>query len=214
LNNFGVSQTQSEFVALLNNDLRVVTPNWLEEMVSHSSQPGVGAVGARLLFPDGRIQHAGVIVGAGAGVAEHAHKRLPRDNHGYFARAMLAQELSAVTAACMLVRRNLYLEVGGFDEEHLKIAFNDIDFCLRIRKHGYRIVYTPYAEFYHDESASRGLEDNLSKYWRFNAEADYVKATWGETLEHDPYYNPNLSLVSTPFTLAFPPRVTKPWLGT
>src|SRR5205823_3395897 len=128
LNNFALRNVESEFVALLNNDLTVITPDWLGEMVSQALQPRVAAVGARLLYPDDRIQHAGVILGGG-GVAAHAHKGLPRSNHGYFSRAILAQELSAATAACILVRSSAYLEIGGFDEEHLKVAFNDVDFC-------------------------------------------------------------------------------------
>ncbi len=131
--NFGVQNSEAEFVALVNNDVMVINPEWLEEMVSQAMQPGVGAVGPRLLYPDGRIQQAGVILGAGLhGVAEVAHRGLPKDDQGYFGRAAVAQELSAVGAACMLVRRSAYLEVGGFDEENLKIAFNDIDFCLKL----------------------------------------------------------------------------------
>ncbi|MGI8890490.1 MAG: glycosyltransferase family 2 protein [Chthoniobacterales bacterium] len=210
LNNFGVSQVGSVFVALLNNDLRVITPDWLEEMVGQALQPGVGAVGARLLYPDDHIQHAGVILGGG-GVAGHAHKGLPAGNHGYFARAILVQELSAVTAACLLLRRKAYLESGGFDEEHLKIAFNDVDFCLRLRRRGYRIVYTPYAEFYHEESASRGFENTVAKDKRFKNEIQCMHDRWGEMLLQDPAYNPNLSLISADFTLAFPPRLTTPW---
>ncbi len=211
LNNFGVAEVESEFVALLNNDLRVITPDWLGEMVGQALQPGVGAVGARLLYPDDRIQHAGVILGGG-GVAGHAHKGLPRRNHGFFARAILVQELSAVTAACLLVRRSAYRECGGFDEEHLKIAFNDVDFCLRLRELGYRIIYTPYAEFYHEESARRGLENTVAKDRRFQSEIQYMHDRWGALLQNDPAYNPNLSLISADFTLAFPPRLTKPWL--
>lgn len=210
LNNFGVAQVESVFVALLNNDLTVITPDWLDEMVSRAWPRDVGAVGARLLYPDGRIQHAGVILGGG-GVAAHAHKGLPRTNHGYFSRAILAQELSAVTAACMLVRRKAYLEAGGFDEEHLTVAFNDVDFCLRLHQHGYRIIYTPYAEFFHHESASRGLEDTVRKNDRFEAEIKYMHDTWGEALQHDPAYNPNLAFVSADFTLAFPSRTLPPW---
>ena len=210
LNNFAVGQVESDFVALLNNDLTVITPDWLEEMVSQALRPQVGAVGARLLYPDDRIQHAGVILGGG-GIAAHAHKGLPRTNHGYFSRAILAQDLSAVTAACMLVRREAYLAIGGFDEEHLKVAFNDVDFCLRLREQGYRIVYTPYAEFYHHESASRGLEDTVGKHVRFEAEIEYMHQKWDEALERDPAYNPNLSLASADFTLAGPPRLTNPW---
>ncbi len=210
LNNFGAAQTEAELIALLNNDLTVITPDWLGEMVSQVMQPQVGAVGARLLYPDDHIQHAGVILGGG-GVAAHAHKGLPRANHGYFSRAILVQELSAVTAACMVVRREAYREAGGFDEEHLKVAFNDVDFCLRLRARGYRIIYTPYAEFYHYESASRGLEDTVRKNRRFEAEIKYMQDTWGEALAHDPAYNSNLSLASADFTLAFPPRTEKPW---
>jgi len=210
LNNFAVRKVESEFVALLNNDLTIINPDWLDEMVSQALQPGVGAVGARLLYPDDHIQHAGVILGGG-GVAAHAHKGLPRANHGYFSRAILVQELSAVTAACMLVRRSAYLEAGGFDETHLKVAFNDVDFCLRLRRHGYRIVYTPYAELYHAESASRGLEDTVAKNSRFEAEIKYMHDTWGDALRQDPAYNPNLSLLSGGFTLAFPPRVSFQW---
>jgi GT2 family glycosyltransferase len=210
LNNLAVRKATSEFVALLNNDLTVITPDWLEEMVGQALQPGVGAVGARLIYPDDRIQHAGVILGGG-GIAAHAHKDLPRANHGYFSRAILVQELSAVTAACMLVRRSAYLEVGGFDDKHLKVAFNDVDFCLRLRRRGYRVVYTPYAEFYHAESASRGLEDTVAKNNRFEAEIKYMHDTWGEALENDPAYNRNFSLAAAGFTLAFPPRLTNPW---
>ena len=214
LNNFAVRESDAEFVALLNNDLTVETPAWLEEMVGQALQPGVGAVGARLLFPDGRIQHAGVVLGAGGGgLADHAHKGLPRDNHGYFSRALLAQEVSAVTAACMVVRRSAYLEVNGFDAEHLKIAFNDVDFCLRLRERGYHIIYTPYAEFIHWESASRGLEDSRAKAERFWAEVSCVKERWPDALAADPFYNPNLALDEQLFTLAFPPRTTPPWLN-
>jgi GT2 family glycosyltransferase len=212
LNNFAVRESDAEFVALLNNDLSLQTPEWLEEMVGQAMQANVGAVGARLLFPDGRIQHAGVILGAGGGaLADHAFKGLAAENHGYFARAMLAQELSAVTAACMLVRRSVYLEVGGFDTEHLKVAFNDVDFCLRLRERGYRIIYTPYAEFLHWESASRGLEDTQEKSERFAAEVKYVKERWAGALTADPFYNPNLALKEKLFTLAFPPRTQNPW---
>ncbi|HEX4668249.1 MAG TPA: glycosyltransferase family 2 protein, partial [Chthoniobacterales bacterium] len=210
LNNFGVAQADSEFVALLNNDLTVITPDWLEEMLSQALPSTVGAVGARLLYPDGHIQHAGVVLGGG-GVAGHAHKGLPRTNTGYFSRAILVQEFSAVTAACMLVRRKAFLEVGGFEEEHLAVAFNDVDFCLRLRQRGYHIIYTPYAEFYHSESASRGFEDTVDKNQRFETEIKYMRDTWADTLRQDPFYNPNLSLAYADFTLAFPPRLTNPW---
>ena len=132
--NFGVEKSKTDFVVLMNNDVEVIAPDWLEEMVSHGIQPEVGAVGARLLYPDGRVQQAGVILGAGVhGVAEVAHRGIAQSDPGYFSRAILAQELSALGAACMLVRREVYLEAGGFDEKHLKVAFNDIDFCLKLR---------------------------------------------------------------------------------
>jgi glycosyltransferase involved in cell wall biosynthesis len=210
LNNIGVQNTDAELIALLNNDLEVIEPDWLQEMVSQVTQPGVGAVGARLLYPDNRIQHAGVILGVG-GVAAHAHKGLPRENHGYFARAILAQNLSTVTAACMVVRRSAYVGIGGFDEQNLRVAFNDVDLCLRLVNAGHRIVYTPYAELYHHESASRGLEDSVAKNERFETEIKYMRDRWGAQLRHDPAYNPNLSLDGTGFTLAFPPRTAKPW---
>lgn len=212
LNNFAVAKSEAVFVALVNNDTEVCTPDWLDELVSQGSQPGVGAVGPRLLYPDGRIQQAGVILGGGShGVAEVAHRGLPQGHSGYFDRASLAQELSAIGGACMLVRRSVYLEVGGFDEERLKVAYNDIDFCLKLRALGYRIIYTPYAELYHLEHASRGLETTPDKKLRFEAEIQYMKEKWGATLLTDPAYNPNLSLGQELFTLAFPPRVTRAW---
>jgi glycosyltransferase involved in cell wall biosynthesis len=209
LNNRGVEMSLGTFVALLNNDVEVINDDWLSEMVSRAMQPEVGVVGARLWYPNGTIQHGGVIVGAG-GIAGHAHIGLRRDEPGYFARAHLAQDLSAVTTACALVRREVYVQVGGFDE-NLAVAFNDIDFCLRLRKAGYRIVWTPHAELIHHESASRGVDDSMPKQTRFLAEVDYMTSKWGDTLQRDPFYNPNLSLGEDLFTLAFPPRTTKPW---
>jgi GT2 family glycosyltransferase len=166
-------------------------------------------VGARLWYPNGTIQHGGVILGAG-GIAGHAHAGLRRDEPGYFARAHLAQDICAITAACALVKRQAYLQLGGFDE-NLAVTFNDIDFCLRLREAGYWIVWTPYAELIHHESASRGFDDSAPKQMRFLAEVDYMKSKWGDILQRDPFYNPNLSLGENLFTLAFPPRTTKPW---
>jgi GT2 family glycosyltransferase len=215
LSNCGVRSSNAEFILLMNNDVNVIKPGWLEEMVSHGIQPGVGAVGARLLYPDNRVQQAGVILEAGVhGVAEVAHRGLARGDPGYFCRAILAQELSAVGAACMLVRREVYLEVGGFDEEHLKVAFNDIDFCLKLRARGYRIIFAPEAELYHHEHASRGTEYTETNEQRFNREIDFMKEKWKDALLVDRYYNPNLSLGNALFTLAFPPRVSKPWQST
>jgi len=209
LNNRGVELSRGIFVALLNNDVEVLHADWLMEMVSRAMQPKVAMVGARLWYPNGTIQHGGVVLGAG-GIAGHAHAGLRRDEPGYFARAHLAQDVSAVTTACALVKREVYLEVGGFDE-NLAVTFNDVDFCLRLREAGYRILWTPYAELIHHESASRGFDNSAPKQVRFLAEVEYMKSKWGDTLQRDPFYNPNLSLDENLFTLAFPPRTTKPW---
>ena len=209
LNNRGVELSQGSFVALLNNDVQVLHADWLSEMVSRAMQPNVAMVGALLWYPDRTIQHGGVVLGAG-GIAGHAHVGLGRGEPGYFARAHLAQDVSAVTTACALVEREAYLQVGGFDE-NLAVTFNDIDFCLRLREAGYRILWTPYAELIHHESASRGFDDSAPKQGRFLAEVNYMKLKWGRILQRDPFYNPNLSLDETLFTLAFPPRTTKPW---
>jgi glycosyltransferase involved in cell wall biosynthesis len=209
LNNRGVELSRGSFIALLNNDVEVISNSWLSEMVSHALRPEVGMVGARLWYPNRTIQHGGVILGAG-GIASHAHVGL-RHEHGYFGRANLAQNLSAVTAACAVVRREVYLQLGGFDEVNLTVTFNDVDFCLRLREAGYWIVWTPYAELVHHESVSRGFDDSTPKQLRCLAEIDYMKAKWGHVLQRDPFYNPNLSLGEDLFTLAFPPRISKPW---
>ena len=209
LNNRGVQLSGGHFIALLNNDVEVINDDWLSEMVSRAMRPEVAMVGARLWYPNSTIQHAGVILGAG-GIAGHAHLGLRRFHPGYFSRAHLAQDLSAVTAACALVKRDAYMQIGGFDE-NLAVTFNDVDFCLRLRQAGYRIVWTPDAQLIHHESTSRGVEDSTPKQTRFLAEVEYMKSKWGDVLQHDPFYNPNLSLDESLFTLAFPPRTTKPW---
>jgi len=214
INNFAVRSTESEILGFINNDIEVITPEWLDEMVSYAVQPEIGAVGAKLYFPNKTIQHAGVILGLGGlpGVAGHIGKGRPRSYPGQASRALLAQNLSAVTAACLLVRRNVFEEVGGMDEENLSVAFNDIDLCLRIRKRGYRNLWTPFAELYHHESSTRGYEDTPAKVNRFNKESDFMKKRWGDLLLSDPAYNPNLALDRDAFALAFPPRAVKPWL--
>lgn len=202
--NHGVSQGVGEVLCLLNNDTEVIDPHWLNEMVSHAVREEVGAVGCMLYFPGDTIQHAGVILGVG-GVAGHAHLNLRRGSNGYLGRAGVVHNLTAVTGACITLRRKVFEEVGGMDES-LAVAFNDIDLCLRIDALGYRNVWTPFAELYHHESASRGPDTSPEKRARFQAECEAMSRRWGELLLNDPAYNPNLSLDSFHFELAFPPR--------
>ena len=206
LNNSAVQQANGEFIGLINNDIEVITHQWLDEMVSLASQTGVGAVGACLWYPNNTLQHGGCATGI-LGVAGHLHRHLPKGHFGYFGRAKLIQTLSVVTAACMVIRKSIYQGVGGLDEINLKVAFNDVDFCLRVREAGYRNIWTPYAELYHHESASRGLEDTAEKQLRFRDEVCFMQKRWGETLFYDPAYNPNLTLEREDFSLAWPPRV-------
>lgn len=205
LNNHAVNGLATgEFVLLLNNDIEAISPTWLDEMVGAALELGVGCVGARLWYPDWRLQHGGVILVCG--VAGHAHKYLPRGQHGYMGRAVLAQDMIAVTAACLLVKKSIYLEVGGLDES-LAVAFNDIDFCLRVHSAGYRNHWTPYAELIHHESVTRGYEDTPEKQQRFRAEVEKMQSRWPELLAHaDPCYSPNLTAISEDFSLAWPPR--------
>lgn len=206
LNNAAVKLAKGELVALINNDIEVITPDWLSEMVSHAVRPEVGAVGAKLLYSDDTIQHAGVILGI-HGIAEHVHRFLPRASDGYCGRANLIQSFSAVTAACLVVRKSLYEAVGGLNEVELKVACNDVDFCLRLREAGYRNIWTPYAELYHHESVSRGFDDTPEKRARSAKEIAYMQKRWGDALLNDPAYNPNLSLDAHDFSLAWPPRL-------
>ncbi|GAB2555858.1 hypothetical protein GCM10027065_28200 [Rhodanobacter koreensis] len=204
INNDALHECQGDLICLLNNDIEVITPDWLEELASHAIRPHVGAVGAMLYYPNDTIQHAGVMTGV-HGVAAHPYCGMPRGHSGQMARAKLTQTMSAVTAACLMVRRGVYQQAGGLDTS-LPVAFNDIDFCLRLRQLGYANVWTPFAELYHHESASRGHEDTAEKRARFMSEVEFMKRRWGNQLECDPAYNPNLTLAGEPFTLAFPPR--------
>ena len=204
INNFGARHARGQLLGLLNNDIEVTDGGWLREMASQACRDGVGAVGCLLYYPDDTIQHAGVLTGL-HGVAGHISVGKPRGDAGYFGRGRLVQNLSAVTAACMLVRKEIFDEVGGLDEG-LRVAFNDIDFCLRVRKAGYRNLWTPHAELYHHESASRGAEDTPEKIERFKGEVEFMYARWGAALSQDPAYNPNLTLSGYPFDMAFPPR--------
>lgn len=200
INNFGVAQAKGEYILLLNNDTEMIEPDSIKEMLDVCMRPDVGIVGAKLLYEDNTIQHAGVIIGFG-GVAGHAFIGQDRDDNGYFSRIISVQDLSAVTAACLMVRRSVFDEVEGLNEE-FKVAFNDIDFCLKVRKAGYLVVYNPFAQFYHYESKSRGQEDSADKVARFQQEIGLFGERWGELLEHgDPYYNPNLTLDKADFSL-------------
>lgn len=194
INNFAVDHVDGDHVLLLNNDIEVRSEGWLTALLEFSQLEGVGAVGGRLLYPDQTLQHAGVILGIG-GVAGHSHKYFPAGHHGYFCRPHLIQNVSAVTGACLMVKRALYLEVGGLEESALTVAFNDIDFCLRLMERGYRNVYTPYCEAIHHESKSRGAEDTAEKQQRFTDEALYMKRRHRAALSlGDHFYNPNLTL--------------------
>jgi O-antigen biosynthesis protein len=206
LNNEAVAQARGEYIALVNNDIEVISPDWIEEMLGFASQPGVGAVGAKLLYPDGTIQHAGVVMGMG-GIAGHVYKHAPRAAYGYFGRACLSSRYAAVTAACLVVSRARYLEVGGLNEPDLAVAFNDIDFCLKLDEAGYRNVYTPYAELYHHESATRGSDLDPNKLARFIEEQKYMATRWRPWLSADRFYSPNLSLDRDDSSYAWPPRV-------
>jgi GT2 family glycosyltransferase len=201
INNYATTLAQGEIIGLVNNDIEVINDDWLSEMVSHVVRPEIGVVGAKLLYADGTIQHAGVILGLG-GLAGHAHKFGEGEDWGYFGRANLIQTYSAVTAACMLVKKEIFEKVGGLDEENLTVAFNDVDFCIKVREAGYRNIYTPYAVLYHHESISRGQENSPEKQARFIREVKFMQTKWGELLKTDPYYNPNLSLDTGNFSLA------------
>ena len=209
-NNRAVEHIEGPLVCFLNDDTKVINPHWLSSMVAHALQERVAAVGAKLLYPNGRIQHAGVILGVGH-VAGQAHSRWRRSTSGYHERLLVSHDVSCVTAACMLIRRDVFLEFGGFDEA-FPIAFNDIDLCLRLRQQGWRILWTPGAELYHHESASTGRHDAEARKEEWARELQLVHGRWAPALQSDPHYNPNLSL--DPFYLwepSFPPRISYPW---
>lgn len=200
INNFGVNYAKGEYILLLNNDVEIINGSCLEEMLMFAQRKDVGAVGAKLYYSDDTVQHAGVILGLG-GTAGHAHKHFGRSHPGYMARASIAQNLSACTAACLMMRRDVFDEVGGLDES-FEVAFNDVDLCMKIRKKGYLVVFTPYAELYHYESKSRGNDSTPEKLERFRGEIDRFKEKWQKQLDDgDPYYNPNLTLTRDDFSL-------------
>jgi glycosyltransferase involved in cell wall biosynthesis len=211
INNMAVREARGDVVVLLNNDVSVISGGWLREMVSQALRPEVGAVGAKLLHADGRIQHGGIVIGGDHG-AGHLFQQLPREDPGPFALLALTRRVSAVTAACMALRRAVYLAAGGMDEVNLPVAYNDVDLCLRLGEQGYAVIWTPYAELYHLESASRGPDTIGEAAARLEHESSYLRRRWASAIAGDPHYNPNCSLVVAAFQLAFPPRRAKPWV--
>ncbi|TCZ60943.1 glycosyltransferase [Roseicella aquatilis] len=210
LNNRAAAAARGEVLLLLNNDIEVIGPGWLREMVSQAVRPEVGAVGAKLLYADGRLQHGGVVTGVG-GVADHYLLRAAREDPGDHGSLALVRGAGAVTAACLALRRSVYAEVGGLDERNLAVAFNDVDLCMKIRAAGYRILWTPFAELYHLESASRGQDLSPEKARRFAGEVSYIRTRWGEAMYRDPFYNPWLSLEGAHGVLSHEPRRKRPW---
>ena len=193
INNFAAKEAKGEYLLFLNNDVEILTPDWMEEMLQNCQQENVAAVGAKLYYPDDTIQHAGVVLGLG-GIAGHIMCRASKGDPGYFGRMISVQEISAVTAACMMVKKSDFDAVGGLDET-FQVAFNDIDLCMKFRAAGKKIIFTPYAELYHYESKSRGLEDTPEKQFRFDKEVKRFQEKWAQQLEMgDPYYSPNLSV--------------------
>ncbi len=200
INNFGASFAEGEYFVLLNNDIEIITESWLEELLGNCQRPEVGIVGARLYYPDNTIQHAGIVVGID-GIAANMFPGLRRGQEGYYHKAAIQLNYSAVTAACFMVSRNVYEKVHGL-EEQLAVAFNDLDFCLRVGKEGYLVVYNPFVEAYHYESKSRGKEDTKEKVYRFGEEIEFIRTRWIDLLkEGDPYYNPNFSLKKCNYAL-------------
>ncbi len=202
VNNFGAAHASGEYILLLNNDTQVITVNWMEELLMYAQRQDVGAVGAKLYYANKTIQHAGVVLGLGAHrTAGHSHYGQHRENLGYMGRLCYAQNVSAVTGACLLVKKSLFEEVGGL-EESFAISLNDVDFCLKLREKGYLNVFTPFAELYHFESISRGLDNDGERAQRYNRESEQFRAKWKKVLEAgDPYYNPNFSLDRSDFAL-------------
>ena len=200
INNFAVAHAKGEYLLFLNNDVKSINPDWLEEMLGVCQRPEVGGVGAKLIYPDNTIQHAGCVIGMG-GIAGHMFVDMPADRTGYLHKASLLQDMSAVTAACLLMKKEVFEQAGGFTEE-LAVAFNDVDLCLKVRKNGYLIVYDPYAKLYHMESKTRGAEDSKEKVRRFQTEIEYMRCHWIDILKNgDPCYNKNLSLTKWNYSL-------------
>jgi len=211
--NYGVSQSKADVIVLLNNDTEVINDDWLDEMVSQCMRMDIGAVGAKLYYPNGLIQHAGVFLYEGH-PGNHIYLKKEKNDPGYINKLNLIQAYSAVTAACLAVRREIYLKVGGFDEENLKVAYNDVDFCLKIREAGYRNLWTPFAQLIHHESLSRGSDMDEANYTRFKKEHSYMLRKWKDAVSNDPYFNPNLGHDTRTNDIAFPPRISYEWQDT
>ena len=200
INNYGARKAKGDYLLFLNNDVTVITPDWMEEMLGVCQRKEVGVVGVKLLYPDNTIQHAGCVIGIG-GIAGHMFVDMPAERTGYLHKASILQDMSAVTAACMMMKREAFEKAGGFTET-LAVAFNDVDLCLKVRKEGYLIVYDPYAQLYHMESKTRGEEDSEEKLRRFQTEIEYMRCHWLDILKNgDPYYNKNLSLTKWNYSL-------------
>ena len=204
VNNWAASQSAGDLLCFLNDDTVVITPDWLERLIARASLPGVAAAGPMLRYPDDSVQHAGVILGLG-GIAGHACHGLHQGECGYLDRACLEQDVSCLTAACLMMRKDVFHNLGGFDEE-LPVAYNDVDLCLRLRQANWRLIWTPTVELYHRESASVGRHDAPERATEFEAAVALMRQRWGHALDADPFYNPNLSL-RTAHHLAFPPRI-------
>lgn len=200
INNFGAANAKGSIIGLINNDIEPIDGQWLSEMVEQVSRPEIGCVGAKLYYPNDTVQHGGVILGLG-GLAGHAHRFFQRDEDGYMGRLKVTQNLSAVTAACLLLRKDVFDAVNGLNEADLAVAYNDVDLCIKVREAGYRNLWTPYAALYHHESISRGADDTPEKRARWLSEYAYMRKTWGELLDSDPAYNPNLTLVHEDYSL-------------
>ena len=199
LNNLGVNNARGDLLLLLNDDVTVITPEWLQEMANQALRPNIGAVGAHLLYPDDTIQHAGIILGIG-GIANHSHRYVQADSPGYYGWLLAVTNYVAVTGACLMVKKDLYLSLRGFDET-LAVAYNDVDFCLRLLRKGYYNVTIPQVRLYHVESKSRGKDDNDEKRERFRRETETMRERWGDLIRKDPFYNPNLTRQREDFTI-------------
>ena len=210
MNNFGVKQSKGEIVVLLNNDTSIINNDWLCEMVSLCLRKDIGAVGAKLFYPNGLIQHAGVILHEGH-PGNHIYINREKNDPGYFNKLNLIQNYVAVTAACLAVRKELYLKVGGLDEKNLKIAYNDVDFCLKLYTSGYQNIWTPFAQLIHYESLSRGNDLDEINYPRFKKEQSFILNKWQTLISNDPFFNPNLGVETITTQFSFPPKIRYEW---